>query len=212
MIPETATDNRRLTRNQVARAALELLDREGLEGLSMRKLAAGLGVGTMTLYGYFRGKRELLDAVVDVAAEDFEAPPPGGSLRDEVIAYALAARAWLLRHPALVGIRSDEAILRPAALRISEPQMQRLLDAGLPPDEAARAFRTLFIHLFGSAAFAAREPGPEERRALQAAMLTLPEDEFPAMLATAPHAADVAGGEDQFRYGVERILDGVGLT
>jgi AcrR family transcriptional regulator len=177
----------------------------------MRKLAAELGVGTMTLYGYFRGKRELLDAVVDVAAEDFVAPAPGGSLREQIVAYALVARAWLLRHPTLVEIRGDAAILRPAALRISEPLMQRLLDAGLPPDEAARAFRLLFVHLFGAVAFAPREPEAAERRALEAALMTLPEDEFPAMRATAPHAADVAGGERQFRYGVERILDGVGV-
>jgi hypothetical protein len=87
--------------------------------------------------------------------------------------------------------------------------MRRLLDAGLPPEEAARAFRLLFVHLFGSVAFAPHEATPEERRALDAALLTLPEDEFPAMRTTAPHAADTAGGEEQFLYGLELILDGI---
>src|SRR5207237_9092478 len=67
--PETATPGprARLSPDQVAAAALELLDREGLEALSMRRLAEQLGVGTMTLYGYFRSKDELLDAVIDAA-------------------------------------------------------------------------------------------------------------------------------------------------
>jgi hypothetical protein len=58
-------------------------------------------------------------------------------------------------------------------------------------------------------AFAPRDATAEERRALEAALLTLPEDEFPAMRTTAPYAADVAGGEAQFLYGLELILDGI---
>jgi hypothetical protein len=87
--------------------------------------------------------------------------------------------------------------------------MRRLLAAGLAPDEAARAFRLLFVHLFGSVAFAPHEATAQERRALEAALLTLPEDEFPAMRTTAPHAAEAAGGEAQFLYGLEVILDGI---
>jgi AcrR family transcriptional regulator len=212
MTAETATRNRRqttLSPEQVARRALQLLDEEGLEGLSMRRLAGDLGVGTMTLYGYFRTKRELLDAVVDIAAEDFEPPPDHPTFREQTIAHLTAVRDWLQRHPTLVQLRGEQAIVRPSAFRISEHGMRHLLDAGIPPKEAARAFRLLFVYVFGSVAFAPTEPDPHQRRALEASLLTLPEDEFPAMREAAPGAADALGGDEQFRYGLERIIDGL---
>jgi AcrR family transcriptional regulator len=212
MSPDPATLNRRraaLDRETVARAALDVLDREGLDGLSMRRLAADLGVGTMTLYGYFRDKRELLDAVVDIAVEDFVPPPPVEGLRPAVVAYLEAVRAWLGRHPTLVALRGQETIVRPAAFAVSEHGMRLLLDAGFPPAEAARAFRLLFVHVFGSSAFAPRAPDADGRRRIEAALLTLPEDEFPAMRTAAVGAADALGGDEQFRYGLDRILDGL---
>jgi AcrR family transcriptional regulator len=212
MTADPATGNRRrpsLTQEQVARAALEMLERDGLEGLSMRRLATELGVGTMTLYGYFRTKRELLDAVVDAAAADFAPPGTNGSFRVRVIAYTLATREWLLRHPSLVRLRGQEAIVRPSAFRVSEHLMAMLLEAGLSPEDAARSFRVLFTYVFGSALVSPGEPDDAQRRGVHAALLTLPEDEFPALRTAAPHAADALGGEEQFRYGLELILDGI---
>ena len=207
-----ATSNRRqasLSREQVARAALEMVDRDGLDALSMRRLATELGVGTMTLYGYFRGKPELLDAVLDVATEDFDAPTADGSFREQVVAYALAARAWLLRHPAIVKLRGEDTIVRPSAFAVSEGLMRLLVDAGLPPEDSARAFRVLFTYVFGSALVSPTEPDDATRRGVHAALLTLPEDDFRALRTAAPFAADALGGERQFVYGLELILDGV---
>src|SRR3954465_533085 len=58
-----------LSRERIVEGALELLDRDGLDAFSMRRLAEEPGVGTMTVYGYFRGKDELLEAVVDLGGE-----------------------------------------------------------------------------------------------------------------------------------------------
>ena len=212
MSADRATPNRRqpsLSREHVARAALEMVDRDGLDGLSMRRLATELGVGTMTLYGYFRGKPELLDAILDVAAEDFATPAAAGPFRERVVAYALAARAWLLRHPSIVRLRGEDPIVRPSAFAVSEGLMRILVDAGLSPADAARSFRVLFTYVFGSALVSPVEPDDAQRRGLHAALLTLPEDEFPALRTAAPHAADALGGERQFVYGLELILDGV---
>lgn len=198
-----------LSRETVARAALAVLDAEGLDALSMRRLASDLGVGTMTLYGYVRSKRELLAAVVDVAAEDFVAPPSTGALRERATAFMRAVSDWLERHPALVALRDQEPIVRPSAFRVSEQGMRILLDLGLPPEEAARAFRLLFTYVFGHAAFSGRAPTPDEQRTLQAAVLSLPEDEFPAMRAAAAGAGGALGGDQQFLYGLDRILDGI---
>jgi len=198
-----------LDRETVARAALDLLGREGPEAVSMRRLAAELGVGTMTVYGYVRSKRELLDAAIDVAAADFVPAPRTGQLRADLLAYLDAARAWLARHPALVSLRGHEAIVRPAAFGISEHGMRLLLDAGFPPAEAARAFRLAFTYVFGHALVSPRDPTPDEQQAVRAAVLALPEDAFPAMHAAAAGAGAALGGPEQFRYGAERLVDGL---
>src|SRR3954469_9872529 len=113
MMPESQVANTSLTRERVAETALELVDREGIDGLSMRRLADALGVGTMTLYGYFRSKRELLDAVVDAAVTDRPVPPAEADWREQLRALVLGARRNLLRHPALVEIRVRQPVLQP---------------------------------------------------------------------------------------------------
>jgi AcrR family transcriptional regulator len=199
----------RRSAEEVARAALEVLDREGIDALSMRRLADELGLGTMTLYGHFRSKRELLEAVVEVAVADFEPPGGGGDLRERARAHVLAVRRWLLRHPALADIRARQPILGAAPLRISERLMQELLDAGFPPAEAAHAFRLLFTYVFGFSMLNRAERSPEQQDAARAALRALPRDEFPALTAAAEGLADALGDEEQFEYGLERVLDGL---
>ena len=75
------TPTKTLNRDLIADTALDIVDREGVEALSMRRLAGELGVGTMTLYGYFRGKGELLDHAIDRAARTYELSPGEGEWR-----------------------------------------------------------------------------------------------------------------------------------
>lgn len=202
---------RRLSEEAIARATLELVDQHGLDALNMRELASQLGIGTMTLYGYFANKRELLNAAVDVAAEDFDPPPARGGPRTRMLRHLSAVRAWLQRHPAVVQLRMEEPIVRPSAFRISEHCMQILLDAGLAPAEAARGFRLLFNFVFGSVAFGPAEPSPEERASLEGALRALPPEDFPALRAVAAESVEALGGAAQFDYEVGRMLDGLGL-
>ena len=195
------------SREAIARAALDLVDREGLGALSMRRLASELDMGTMTLYGYFRSKEELLDAAVAAAAEDFAFTMPDGSFREKLRAHQQAARRLLALHPAIAHLRARQPVVQPAMFRITEGAMQILLDAGFPPDEAARAFRVIFVYEFGSMVFGGTEPSPEQRRTVAAALQRLPEDEFPAVTAVAAHIPPTVGGREQFDYGLELILD-----
>src|SRR5437660_6163927 len=81
----------RLTREQLARTALELIDRHGLDAFTMQRLAQHAGVGTMTLYGYFRSKDELLQAVVDAAVRPAERPSIEGDWQEQMRALVSAA-------------------------------------------------------------------------------------------------------------------------
>jgi len=192
----------------IARAALELVDREGLEALSMRRLAAELGMGTMTLYGYFRTKGELLDAVVEEAATWHRLPDEEGPWDERLRLLARAMRRGLSRHRSLVEVRLQRPIVGPRSFRGTEVGIQALLDAGFDRAEAARAFRVLFLYVFGSVAFNDPEVTDERRAELTAVAARLPRDEFPQLSTMPSEMAATLGGEDQFEYGLDVLLAG----
>ena len=200
---------RQLTRDRIAAAALELLDRDGLDAFSMRRLADELGVGTMSIYTYFRGKEELLDAVMDSAGTDIAVAAFEGDWRERLIRGAQAVRENLERHPALIEIRLRRPLLRPRQFTVTELAVKSLVDAGLPHSEAARAFRVIFTHIFGFVAFSPTAKADDARREMRVALASLPPDEYPTIASMVDDAVDAATGDEQFAYGLDLILDGI---
>lgn len=175
----------------------------------MQRLAEHLGVGTMTMYGYFRSKEELLDALVDAAVEDAEPPPRTGSWRRQLRELVHFAHRRLARHPALVQLRLREPVLRPEALRFGEAILDILHAAGFDSSAAAQSFRLLFTYLFGYAALSPPGTTDEHRREAAAAIALLPEDQYPNFHRAAAEASRAMAGEEAFAFGLERILDGL---
>jgi AcrR family transcriptional regulator len=89
----------RLTRERILRAAVELADREGLEALSMRKVAQALDVVPMALYRHVANKDEMLDAMVDLVVGEIDPPETGLDWKQTIRKRILSARRMLLRHP-----------------------------------------------------------------------------------------------------------------
>jgi AcrR family transcriptional regulator len=201
---------RTLNTEEIAATALELVDRHGLEALSMRRLADELGVGTMTLYGYFRSKSELLDALMDASVTVGDAElPDEGPWRDRIVVLARAMRDWLESHPALVQIRMQQTLTRPRQFVVTEHVIKALLDAGLDRAEAARAFRVLFTYVFGFVAFSPTATADVARRDVRAALAALPPEEYPLLTTMSDEAAAAAAGDEQFAFGLELLLDGI---
>lgn len=181
-----------------------------MSALTMRRVADELGVGTMTLYTYFRNKRELIDAVVDLAVgAPPTAPSTTGSWREQLEALLRASREKLVRHPALVALRAQQPVLQPSALRLTEAAMAILVQAGFPHDEAAHSFRLLFTYTMGFAAFNPPTADADARRAARVAIAALPPEEYPTLATASEHLADAMGGQDTYEYGLARILDGL---
>jgi AcrR family transcriptional regulator len=199
----------RLTPEQVASAALELLDRDGLEALSMRRLADRLGVGTMTLYGYFGSKDELLDAVVDAAVAEREPFSFEGTWQEQIRRLMQGSRRNLGRHPGLVKVRADRPVLQPEALRFAETGMTILRRGGFGRVDAARAFRLLFTFVFGYVSFSPDETADVARRESRAAVAALPPDEYPTLSETSEELAGAMAGQETFDFGLDRIIDGL---
>ena len=203
------TTTRKLSRDVVADAALDLLVNEGSEAVTMRRLAAGLGVGTMTLYGYFRNKDELLDAAVDRASEAIKIPARRGPWRSQLRALVVELYATLRRYPVALELRARGPMISPGALRSTNAGMQILGAAGFDKRSAAKTWRLLFTYAFGYAAFTPAELSAEDQRRARAQLAALPPSELPHVVEAASEAVAAMVGDEAFLHGLDVILDGL---
>jgi AcrR family transcriptional regulator len=192
-----------LSRERILRVALDVAGGEGIDALSMRRLAQELDVWPMSVYRYFEDKDALLDAMAAVAAGEIAGPARGGSWRDQMQALLTDASRGIASSPG-VAARLPRAFLEPSALRLPEAGMAILTRAGLPAAEAASVWRTLWSYTFGFATFRV-----ESARRVRAALAALPEDEYPFLVETGDHLAAALTADEEFAGGLERILDGV---
>ena len=199
----------KLSRERVAEAALSLLERDGIEGISMRRVAAELDVGAMTLYGYFRSKDELLDAAVDLASAEIALPPAGDTWQAQLKDLAEEMLRVLRRYPVAHHIRARGPMISAGALRSTEAGLSVLIGAGFSHEEAANAWRVFFTYVFGFAAFTPAVLSGAERRELKARLAGMDASQLPHVAAAAAAGADAMAGSDAFGFGLEAILAGL---
>ena len=200
-----------LTRELVLAAARRIADTEGVDRLTMRRLAAELGVLPNALYTYVPDKEALLDALIDDLLAGIEADEPAaGDWREGLARVMDSSRRLLLGHHQLVPAFLARPGLGPNAARLGEITFGLLRRGGLEGERAVEAFRTLLIYSLGFAAFqATRLPDDPARSArAEAAFASLPEDSFPEMRRLASHLARPTT-DRQFHTGLRWLLDGI---
>ena len=120
------------SRAEIAAAAIALADADGLEGVSMRKIAAALGAGTMSLYNYVPKKEHLFDLMLDATAGEFALPEqPSGDPRADLTLLAHEQLAAMRRHPWLPRLVVNRPSMGPNALRCTEFFLAALADSPL---------------------------------------------------------------------------------
>jgi TetR/AcrR family tetracycline transcriptional repressor len=188
------------------RVALNLLEDEGLDKLTVRRLATELGVKAPALYWHFRSKRALLDHMTDAIVAPVVAGLPGGGpwlkwLEDAASALHTALLAH--RDGARVALGADLVTAR-ALGEFAERAVEVLHDAGFPIGEATRAAGVLVHFVLGRAVEAQTRPSPAE----EAAVIALDSFPFPLM---ARGLRERAGStvEDDFRYALGVLLAGL---
>jgi AcrR family transcriptional regulator len=185
-------------------SALALVDSRGIEALTMRALAAELGVQAMSLYVYVRTKNDLLDGLMAAIDDEINAEPPSGTWRERLELHAAAFRAAFLRHPHVANVYATRATLGPAWARSVEQVLGAFDEAGLKGADAIHAYRTLTAFLTGYVL------GELRRRAappLGERLAGLDPSTFPLTSRLARH--DPAPGDDEFRLGLRVVLDGI---
>jgi TetR/AcrR family tetracycline transcriptional repressor len=152
---EASASSGPLTRERVCREALALVDEEGLEALSMRRLGARLGVEAMSLYRHVRHKADLLDALHAAVLRELDAPPTTGDWRPLLRGMASALRAALLRHPSVIPLFATRPVSAPEAMLLVQAAWEGMERAGFSADDARRAIIVVGVftlgHLFGEA-------------------------------------------------------------
>lgn len=200
-----------LSKQRVVAEAIRLADREGVDGLSMRRLAGALGAGVMSLYHYVANKDELLDAMIDVVFGEIELPPEGTDWQSSMRRRALSAREVLARHPWAIGLMESRTTPGPANLRHREAVTASLRGAGFSVVMATHANWVLDSYVYGFALQEATLPfdTPDEltNMAEDVFLPRLPPDEFPYLNESA--AALIAAGYDpaeEFIFGLDLVL------
>lgn len=142
--------NAQLTREDIVRAAMRLADSEGLDGLSMRRLAEALGVTPMALYRHVSNKDEILAEVVGAVLRGAGLPDVGaGDWAGWLAAAAHQLRTLLVEHPGALGVFCREPVTTPAAAARLAEGLERLQAAGFGTDEAARAYAAVHTYTIG---------------------------------------------------------------
>lgn len=205
---------RTLSVEQLLDAAQELLAERGAQGVSIRGIAARVGVAPNAVYTYFPDKAAVLAGLVDRVLGRVDA---GADLpwRERIHAIALAVRAELLADPGMALLMTGVPLNGPHALAIGETLLDVLAQAGLDAEAAARASYLLIVHVFGTVVLEAAElaPGPlppEAQRVAErrARFVEVPAEHYPRSAAAAETMAGYITTE-QFRWGLDRILDGL---
>jgi AcrR family transcriptional regulator len=144
-----ATTRRKpLSRERILDAALVLVDEEGIEALSMRKLGQALGYEAMSLYNHVKNKDDVLDGMLDLVLAEMEAPDPEGGL-PAIRAAALSAHEALRRHSWAAGLLMTPARVRAGRLEFMDGLLGALRTAGFSAETTYHAYHVIDAHIIG---------------------------------------------------------------
>jgi AcrR family transcriptional regulator len=144
-----ATTRRRpLSRERILAAALELVDEQGIDALSMRKLGQALGYEAMSLYNHVANKDDLLDGILDLVLAEMEPPDPAGGMA-AIRNSSISAHEALTRHPWAAALLMSPARIRPARLHFMNALLSALREAGFSAEITYTAYHVLDAHIIG---------------------------------------------------------------
>ena len=196
----------RFTTDEIAAAALRIVDDSGVGALSMRSLAASLGTGPMTLYNYVKDRDELDALVVEAVLSEVTPPRPRGEWQADVRAIVEATWRTVRRHPHVIPLLLTRRTLHETTLHWAEGLLEALARSGRRDSELLIAFRTVSGFVMGLAQ--AQLSGPTADNPDVARAEALPADSYPRLIEIAK-AARGLGPDREFRAGLDIVMAGL---
>ncbi|MGW0805438.1 TetR/AcrR family transcriptional regulator [Nonomuraea sp. NPDC002799] len=218
-----APPKRSLSQELIIEAGLRILDAEGLDALSMRRVAQELDTGPASLYAHVAGKDELLELMYDRALGEIELPERDpGRWKEQLRAYAVEAHRVLGAHADLARAALATIPTGANSLRMGEFLFGLLIECGMSPREASLSMDRLSLYVVsdayeGSLHYARmRAAGIQDKQEYFTAFVdqitgyyrALPAERFPHV---SKYVDDLVAddGENRFQYGLELLLDGI---
>lgn len=203
-----------LTRERIVAAAMTLADEKGVAGVTMRAVAARLGVEAMSLYNHVAGREGMLDGMVDAVFAEITLPDPSPDWKRCMQERANSARAALRRHFWAVGLLDSRRNPGPATLRHHDAVLGTLRSAGFSVAMAVHAVSAIDSYLYG---FVLQESSlpfatDAERNEVAGGILAeLPANTYPHLAEViTEHAARPGYDPDrEFEFGLSLVLDGL---
>jgi TetR/AcrR family tetracycline transcriptional repressor len=208
----------RLSRAAIAAQGLRLADAEGVEAVTVRRLAQHFGVTPMALYWHFKDKDQLIDGIAECAFDSLELPPatPDDPWLTELRALLEAFLAAVRPHPAVAPLLPPRVLSGESGLRLAERVLTVLHRAGFSKERAAElggylleAAVALVTAMPGRDLPAEEEAREDAVRAKRAALLGLSARNYPAITGSAGELADCASPDAYFTLGLDVLTAGV---
>lgn len=198
-----------LTRERIVKTALEIVDRDGLAALSMRRLGAELHVDPMAIYYYVPNKEALLDAIVEAVMSeiDLSVDHPEDSFEDRIMCAAIAYRDTLLAHANALPIVLSRGPSTPGSMRPVEFLIGVLREAGLPPTRAMAGMNALAATVRGTVAMIQNGQEPPSEAEIETLSALFPESEFPHLREAVMCGPDMLDAD--FEFGIRALARGL---
>jgi AcrR family transcriptional regulator len=208
-----------LTKDKVIEAAVALADREGIEAVTMRRLADELGAGAMSLYHHVPNKQALLDGMVDRVFSEIELPSTELDWKEAMRRRATSTRQALRRHQWAVGRMEATKSPGPNDLRLHDAVLGVLRHGGFSVPMAVQAYSVQDAYIYGFALQEKTVPfGNEELKEVATERVHQIETRMADLARIYPNLAEVVGGyvakegfgeSDAFEFGLDVILNGL---
>lgn len=211
--PDATAPRTPLTTRRVLEAAIDLVDRQGLGALTMRRLGSALGVEAMSLYKHVANKEALLHGMVDRIIGQIAIPDEGVPWRDAMTQRAASARDVLGRHAWVIGLMESETAAGPNSMRYLDAIIGSLRAAGFSMEDAGRAFTVLDSYVYGHVIQESNFPFSTPAEITDTVASALEQEAlsaFPNLVAMYEHALTYEYSLDaQFEFGLDLVLDGL---
>ncbi|GAA5079561.1 AcrR family transcriptional regulator [Thermocatellispora tengchongensis] len=199
-----------LSRARIVRAAIDLIEREGADAVSMRRIAADLGVGAMSLYNHVPSKAALLDGVAEAILSEIEfTDDPDAHWTDRVRTQARAFRQIAHHYPRCTMVVVSRQLTSPAGLLPVERALSTLREAGFDARDAVRVLRLFIAYIVGSLL---REVGVTPTFAPVGSILPRVADIDPALFPVVASLYDTlrdCDAEEEFEFGLEILVQAI---
>jgi len=199
------------SREQILEAARVILDRDGWEKLTIRRLAAELGVGATTLYHHVRDKDDLLIQLLEHYARQLPRPGLPADPRDRIVAAATVLHDALAAWPQAVEVLTADDLLGESALWMIEAIVGGALGCGCAPERAVELYRSIWYYTVGEIlvrARAGRRAAEDRPRYRDTVFANLDESRFPGLAAVGDRWPELAA-RDTYRAGLRALVDGL---